>query len=340
MGVLSSQLSTRELVPLCRQMATSYDAGIPITRSFDMLSRTAKSRQVRTVLESMRDDITSGSTLRDAAINQKERLPPFMIHVLAAGESGGRLDVLLKDLATYYEDRLAMERQILGAMVYPAIQLAAAWFLGTFALGLIGQISFDARSTFNIWDYIQSYLQFQFYSMLVLGLVILICIGLARAGVFKWIAGWVTNYVWPLRPVTRKFALARFFRSMSLLIGTGMDIRHCIQNSAAMMTNPYIEHDLLQAVPHINNGATLVEAFAGSKSLTPTAREMLAVGEESGNLDGSLRKVADLHMEEANLAVQVALRLMGIAILLAMGVLVGYIVISFYAKYLGILSSI
>jgi type IV pilus assembly protein PilC len=287
----------------------------------------------------MEEAIGKGATLSEAARRESKHLPPLFVELLTAGEMGGRLDVMLRDLADHFEERLAIKRRIIGVMTLPLLELIAAWFLGTFALGLIGNISLDARSTFSIGDYIQGYLQFQGAAMIVAAAAFVGAVFLSRAGMLGWITGALTR-VWPLKPVSQRFALARFFKSMSLLIESGLNIRLCIERSAKAAHNPYIERDLLKAVPRVAEGMSLTHAFAVCGSLTPTAREMLEVGEESGALDKSLSKVADYHLAEANQAVMIASRFFGVAIVLLVGLVVGYIVISFYARYFGMLNEL
>lgn len=323
------------MVPLCRQLATSYDAGIPILRGLSLVKEHARDNTTREVLDGIINRVQNGGTLGDAARAEKNRLPHYFIELLSAGEKSGRLTVMLRDLADYFEDQLVMRRQIISASVYPGLQLTAAWFLGTFALRLIRSIDFSGRVPFDLGVYFHGYLIFQLKAMIILAVMAGGIVVLARMGIFQWIWGWFTNFVWPIRTVTRKFALARFFRSMSLLIGSGMHIRQCIENSAAITVNPYIQRDLLKAAPLVSDGATLVDAFSFSSSLTPMARQMLHVGEQSGNLEQSLLKVAEYHQAEANAAVKVATRVMNILILIAIGGIVGYIYISFWTTYYG-----
>lgn len=331
MGLTSTQISTKKLVPLCRQLATAYEAGIPVLRSLEMASCTGGDKKVREITRTMHAGIKGGQTLGQAARDQSKYLPGFLIELLEAGEKGGRLDVMLRDIADYYEDRAAMQRQIASSMVYPCFQLAAAWFLGTFSLRLISRIG---EGPFDISAYFHEYLIFQAGAMAILAAIIGVCIVLARLGLFVYVWGLFTTFIWPLSIVTQKFALARFFRSMSLLIEAGMNMKSCIINSAAVMTNPYIQKDLLQSVPLVQRGSTLVQAFANCRFLTPTAREMLVVGEETGNLDKSLLKVSQLHLAEAREAVKRAQTVMGVLIVLVIGGLVGYIVIKFYMTYI------
>lgn len=340
MGIMTAEISAKHLVPLCRQMATSYDAGLPIIRTLELMSDNAKDRRAKQVFRDMAEDARSGATLGEAARRQQKYLPRFFIELLHSGELGGRLDVMLRDMAEYYEDRLDMQRKIAAAMVYPALQLTAAWFLGTFALGLIGQLNFEAGEAFNLGAYFEDYLLFQGIAVGIFVLLLLGIVVLSRLGLITWSWGLMLNYVWPLNTVNKKFSLARFFRSFSLLLGSGMNIKSCIANAAAIAGNPYIEKDLRKAIPRVAEGATLVEAFAPCRSLTPVAREMIEVGEQSGNLEQSLRKVSEYHLEEGRHAVAVASKIMGVLIVLAVGGTAGFIIISFYMQYFSMLDSI
>jgi type II secretory pathway component PulF len=322
-------IPTRDLVPLCRQLATSYDAGIPILRSLALVRQGARSRRAQSVLSSMEHAIQNGASLGEAAAAQRGALPAFLVNLLSAGEHGGRLDVMLRDLAEYYEDAQRMQRHIVGALIYPAIQLAAAWFLGSFSLGLVGRLG---APDFNLRDYFLAYAAFQGLAVGIFAGVWLCSWALARAGLWHGLWRWTSNTIWPLKGVTRKFALARFFRSLALLVSSGLDIRKCIAAAAASTANPRVEQDLLQSLGPIGQGASLVEAFAGTRTLTPVAREMLAIGEASGRLDHQLHKCAQYHLEEATAAVHAATRVMRVLITLGIGAIIGYIIISFYAQ--------
>ena len=327
------------MVPLCRQLATAYGAGIPIVQTLDHVGKQARDGKVRAVLLAMSQDLRNGATLAEAADKQRRYLPRFFINLMASGETGGHLDVMLNDLAQYYEDRLAMQRTIKGLMAYPILQLIAAWFLGTFALGMLGVVrnsfSTGAGGTNAVFAYIEIYLKFQAIAITVFIGLILVAALLSRLGFTNWVGAFFATRVWPFSNVTRKFALARFFRSFALLLGSGLPITRCIEHSAAITSNPYIERDLLRAVQPVKEGATLVEAFSYTRYLTPTAREMLLVGEVSGNLEGQSKKIAQYHLEEATHAAQQAIRVVGFMIVVAMAILVGGIVIYFWVSLYG-----
>lgn len=344
MGLFSPQIALKKVVPLCRQLATSYDAGIPVLRGLEIVGRQNGDKRIRQVMTEMGDTIKNGGSLGDAARAQRRYLPQFFVELLATGELGGKLDIMLRDLAQYYEDRLEMQRSIVRSMIYPCIQLAAAWYLGSFALMLIGQIrgvfKSDGREPFDLAQFFSDYAVFQTKATIVFAAIFVVGVVLSRMGLFGYVWGLFATHVWPLSPVTKRFGLARFFRSMSLLIGAGMRVDHCIVNSASITANPYMEKDLLKAVAPVREGYTLVESFGATRFLTPTAREMIAIGEQSGQLEQSLRKVSEYHLEEAQHAVAIATRVMGVLILLVVAVLIGYVIISFYMMYFGMLGDL
>jgi type IV pilus assembly protein PilC len=340
MGLFSPKISTRELVPMCRELATAYDAGIPILKGLQLMERNAASNATREVLLEMRTAIQAGATLGDAARAQEKRLPPFFVELLSSGERGGRLDVMLRDLADYYEDRLRIQRAVMGAMAYPIFITAACWFLGSFSLGLVGNLSLDPRARFSIGEYIEQWLRFQGVSLLVLAAALALLWALGRTGIPQRAWGLLATRLWPFSAVTRKFALSRFFRSLALLVGAGINIRHSIEQAARTTANSYMTQDLLQALPVVARGGTLAEAFAQCRTLMPVDHEMIAVGEASGKLDLQLRKASEYHFAEAQLAMKVALRSLSILLVLAAGAMVGFIIISFYSRLFSLYDSI
>jgi type II secretory pathway component PulF len=337
MGIFSPQIRTKSMVPLCRQLATAYDAGIPILRALEIVKDQVGDKQVKDVFESIHGDVRQGLTLGDAANKHREQLGPYFVALLRSGEHGGRLDIMLRDLAKYYEDRLEMSRRMMAMMAYPIIQLSAAWFLGTFALRLLGKIRgmLSGTGDFDLGAYFVEYFQFQLKALGVFGAVFFVCAILARLGLFQYIWGAFSTFIWPMAPITRRFALARFFRSLSLLLGSGVHIVPCQESAAQVVTNPYIEKELMKTIPIVKDGSTLTEAFANIKFLTPTAREMIFIGEQSGELDKTLLKVSEYYMAEAQHALQIATKILGVAILLSVAGLVCYILFTFYSQLYG-----
>ena len=331
MGLFSTQLSTKTLVPLCRQMATAYGAGLPILRSLDLVRETTRNNRVKEMLADIRLRIVNGDTLANAVRAQDKLLPNMLVELWSTGEMGGKLDIVLRDLANYYEDKQAMTRAIIAKAAYPICLLIAAWFIGTFALTLVKQLNFESKV--NLGDYVSNYGAFQFRCGVKFAVLVVLCIILSRLGVLPWIWGAFTTHIWPLSAVTRRFAQARFFRCLSLLLSSGVSITRSVERAAATTSNPYIQQDFLKVIPVLSDGGTLVDAFSHAQYLSPMAREMLRVGEESGDVEGQLRKVAQYQMDEATHAVNIATRVGEVAIAMFVFGIVGFVIISFWSNY-------
>lgn len=339
MAILSKELSSKEMVPVCRQIATAYEAGIPIIDVLEKVGEQQKNSSVRRVLTTISDDLRHGDTLAEATNKQSESLSPLFVNLLANGEQSGKLDNMLNELADYYEDRLAMRRQVASALAYPMLLLVICWFLGSFSLGMV-DVALDGLNgrgggVSGIKEYFAQYVSFQIRAMIIFGLVAAIGVVLSRMGALGWIVGMVTTFVWPLSVVTRKLSLARFFRSFSLMLSGGIGMVQCIQQSVRVVSNPYIAKDLMQAIPHVRRGSTLVEAFQNSRMLTPLSREMLSIGEQSGKLEYQLGKAAEYHMNEAQHAIKQAVTVFTTLIMLAVFTLIGGVVIYFYSSLYG-----
>ncbi len=340
MGLLSAEIATKAMVPVCRQLATMYEAGIPILRAFQHVGQESKDPKVRRVCLSIVEDLQRGATLSDSVRRQSKRLSPFFVQLLASGEMGGRLDVMLEDLASYFEDRLTIQRSVRAAMAYPLLLLVIAWFLGTFALGM-GRRAVAAFSDASqggiagVEAFFGEWLKFQAAAMVVFAVAAAGFIVLARSGTLGWVTGAITTRMWPLSKVTRYFAMARFFRSLALLLESGLGVMPSIRGAASTTANPYIERDLLTAIPVVKQGGTLVEAFSRSRFMTPMAREMLAVAEVSGQMDMHLKKCADYHLKEANQAVRIAVTVFTTLLMLGVFAAIGGVIIMFYVNLYG-----
>lgn len=331
----SRKLSIREMARICRQLSTAYQAGLPIIAALQIVVERGAPSRARHALLSMADSIQEGASLAEAARQQQAVLPDLFLEVLAAGETGGRLDTLLADLADHYDGMEAIARATKVAMVYPALQLASAWYLGSFALGIIKTFTLTGTGTFSLGSYLASYGAFQLKCHLLFFTVLAILFGLNRVGGLHVFFATIKHRLWPVNRIMHKFALARFFQGFSILLGSGIEIKRCIRQSAALTLHTLIERDLLQAIPAVAQGKTLVEAFAPCKTLTRVDHEMIGVGEVSGELEASCKKLSEYHLNEASSAVQTAMKILQVVITLVVGAIIGYIVISFYGRLYG-----
>ncbi len=326
------------MATICRQMGTAYNAGIPILRALTLVAEQGASTQGKRFLDAMAASIKQGATLAEAARAESRVVPDLFVEVVSAGETGGRLDVLLRDLADHYDSIHRMKNTLIVSLIYPGLQLASAWFLGTFALGIVrslGNLYSGSGERFSMRTYLTSYLSFQLVAMITLFFFVTAMVVLTRVGLLESPLALLKNHIWPLSHISRKLALARFYRAMALLIQAGVDIKQCIRRAAAMTLNPTMERDLLQAIPVVAAGGTLVEGFSKSRCLERIGREMIGVGEQTGNLDSAFLKAAEYSFGEAQTAISSAVKVLRVLITLIVGAIVGYVVISFYSNLYG-----
>ncbi len=307
MGLFSSRLPLKTLVRLSHQLAKLADSDIPLVRSLELIGEKADQRLKR-VLMRMSDAFRTGAAFEEALRAESKYFPVFLLEMLVNGERAGRLAAVLEDLAEYYEDRLKIRRSIIRAVTYPLCVAAVIFYV----------IPFCRQYVLSGFDLARCLLSLA-YSLASLGVFIAICAVLWRVGVLKPVWGFASVHVWPFASLTRKFNLARFFRSLGLLFESGMHPAWCIERSAEVLSNPLIRRDLLRAAPMIGRGATLDEAFAQSRFVPAMARRMIRVGEESGRIDFALRKVSEYLLNEADHRVRAIVVCLEAILILALG---------------------
>ncbi|HOK08392.1 MAG TPA: type II secretion system F family protein [Candidatus Hydrogenedens sp.] len=317
---------------LCRQLASAYEGGIPIIQALQIVGDGFPSRRVKLILYHCADDLIHGKTLSDA-LKQREVFPDLFIQLVSAGERSGRLDVILRDLSVYYEDLWKMKRSTLASLTYPIIQLILGWFLGTFALGIVKQISFER--SFSLDAYFTSYISFQIKVCILFFLFFMVVMYFKNTKYFQNVIYSIFRYVWPFSFIIHKFSLTRFFKSFALLYASGIPITDALLQSSELLPSSQYQQDVIMAVHLIRNGSTLEKAFKSLPWVGRLGQEMVAVGEQSGKLDESLQKVAEYFLSDAQQALRVASKVFNILILLLVGAVIGFIVISFYARLYG-----
>jgi len=329
--IFSSRLSLPTMLLLCRQLATSHSAGIPILKSFEIITRSTHSVRLRNVILRMSTSIQAGSTLEQASREQSRYLPSLFVELVGAGEMSGRLDEIFDSLAGYYERTLDLVRRMRGKMIYPIILFTLLllvmnlWFAifratlgaGGVDLNKLGRVFFQ-----NIG----------FFGLGLAGALVVLVV-LSRLGVLGWLFGFVSTFFWPFSRLTRKMAISRFARAFGLLLKSGVPVMDALSKAAVVTSNRYIERSLLRCLPAIQSGESLSVALSQCHYLSDLAREMIHSGEEAGRIDQHLQKVADIHEAEAMQAAKNLVVVMGIMLLLAAGIAIGIYVVSFWTNY-------
>ena len=302
----------------CKQMSVSLRSGLTLSRAFPVIARESTDMRLRQTTAELSSDIASGSTLADAIRKRAKRFPPILVEMVDAGERTGHLDVVFERLAKYLDMRLRLRRAVIRASVYPAIQLFTA--AAVFSLILIVFSSDKNATAVTIAG----------YAILALALVVATVLFFSRTAVGRTIRDHAVLMTPVVRSVAIKLCMARFTRTLAMQLESAVPVAEAIERSAMVAGNGAVTSNLMRVAEPVRRGASLSEAVRSSSMVTPMVREVLAVGEETGNFPESLERVANIYEEESLLVLESLPKFIGPVVVLLVGLVVIYL---FYTVY-------
>lgn len=338
----SGKVKTRDLVIFTRQFSVMVNAGVPIMRSLTILKEQSESPALQKVLEKVTSDVQAGTSLSDALAKHPEVFTHIYVNMVRAGEAGGILDKVLGRLAFQQEKDAALRAKIKSAMVYPSViggVTAMAFFiLMTFIVPKIGAI-LEEMSSADLPVYTRALLSASHTMkspvfILSIAIIIPVFVVLFRRytktekGRYQWHSLLLKIPV--IKVILTKTAIARFARIFASLMGAGVNIVSAIDTTAGAIGNAVIEKELLGASKAIQAGSQLSTELAKSKHFPPIVSQMLAVGEETGQTDTVVIKVAEFYEEEVDAAVGALSSVIEPIMIVALGGMVGLIAVSVF----------
>ena len=331
--------SARELAVFTRQLAVMVEAGLPIVQCLHLLSKEATDRPLSRAIEAVREDIESGSSLTKAIGKRPETFSRLYVSMVAAGEAGGVLDVILKRLAAFIEADARLAARVRSAMAYPAAVLGIAVIV-------VAVILWQVVPTFTaLFDGLDATLPLPTRAVIWASRELPIAAPVVCAAVFaaaqtlrrtyarpagrRWLDGLVLGT--PLvGAIARKLAVARFCRTLSTLVGAGVPILSGLDITARSTGNAVIEHALGDVRARIERGETIGQPLRATGVFPAMVAQMITVGETTGTLDAMLARVAEFYEADVDVQIAGALTLVEPVLICFLGVVVGGIVISMY----------
>lgn len=346
---LGGGVSAKDLAVFTRQFSVMIDAGLPLVQCLEILGTQQENKTFAKILQQTRMDVEGGATLADAMRKHPKAFDELFVNMIAAGEAGGILDTILKRLAVYIEKSVKLKSQVKGAMVYPVAVISIAgiviavilWkVIPTFASmfeGLGAQLPLPTRIVIAASNWFVRLLPF-----LVVGIVAL---------VFAFRRYYATHNgrrtidriilkMPVLGLIMRKIAVARFCRTLSTLVSSGVPILDGLEITARTAGNSIVEDAIMSVRKGVESGLTIAQPLKESQVFPPMVVQMIGVGEQTGALDAMLSKIADFYEEEVDQAVANLLTLMEPVMILFLGVTVGGIVISMYLPLFDLISKL
>jgi len=348
-GKLGKKVKTKNLAVFTRQFSVMIDAGLPLVQCLDILGSQEDDKNFAAVILQTRSDVESGSSLADAMRQHPKTFDPLYTNMVAAGEAGGILDTILKRLASYIEKAVKLAGQVKSAMIYPvAVIVIAALVVGvilwkvipTFAslfAGLGASLPLPTRIVIALSDNLVRFFPF----LLVAGVAVVY--GFRRYYMTSGGRRVVDRSLLKapiLGDILRKIAVARFCRTLSTLIASGVPILDGLEITAKTAGNSIIEDAVMVTRKSIERGETIAAPLKETDVFPSMVTQMIGVGEATGALDTMLSKIADFYEEEVDVAVAGLLTLMEPVMIAVLGVVVGGIVISMYLPIFDLISKL
>ena len=342
-------VGAKRIAIFTRQFSVMLDAGLPLVQCLEILGSQEENRTFQAIINTVRTDVESGASLADAMRKHPKAFDNLFTNMVAAGESGGILDIILQRLSVYIEKAVKLNSQVKAALIYPVsiIVIAALVvfiillkvipvFAQLFA-GLGSEMPFLTRMVIGASNFVADYIFF----MVLVG----IFAGVAISRWYKTPHGrrFIDTALLKIPVVgmlLRKIAVARFCRTLGTLTASGVPILDGLEITAKTAGNAVIEDAVMSVRKSVEEGKTISEPLAQTKVFPSMVVQMINVGEQTGALDQMLSKIADFYEDEVDTAVAGLMKLIEPVMITVLGAVIGTIVAAMYLPLYSILSKI
>lgn len=343
------KVKDKDLAVFCKQFASVLNAGVTIISALEMMSEQLENKTLQRALQEAQAYVQKGGTLADAFKLNPKVFPPIMVNMTAAGEMSGNLEICFERLTTHFETANALHSKVKGAVTYPiVILIVVVAVVAVLLVGVIPQFSqmFDdlgselpaaTQMLVNLSDFLQHkwYVVVIVVAALIFGLK---AFGKTEAGSLMYAK---IGMKAPLfGNLTIKSAAATFSRTMATLMASGISLIDAVEQVAKMINNRIIREALLDAKTQIAKGVPLSKPLRDCGIFPPMLPQMTRIGEETGNIEDMMDKVADYYEMEVNDATDALTAAMEPMIIVIMGVVVGGIVMAIYSPMLSMYDAV
>lgn len=345
----SKKVKDRDLAVFCKQFVSILNAGVTIITALEMLSEQLDNRTLKVALQEAQAHVQKGGTLADAFKLNPKVFPPIMINMVSAGEMSGNLEVCFERLTTHFENANKLKSKVKGAMTYPIVILcvviAVVILLLVKVIPQFAEMFEDMGSelpkpTQMLVD-LSEFLQHKGWlvALVVVGIVVLLkYFGKTEGGSLLYAK---IGLKMPLfGNLTVKSAAATFSRTLSTLMASGIPLIDAIEQVAKMMNNRIIREGLLDARNQVAKGVPLSKPLRDMDIFPTMLPQMTKIGEETGNIEDMMDKVAEYYEMEVNAATDALTAMMEPMIIVLMAVVVGSIVIAIYSPMLSMYDAV
>ncbi|MCH7701117.1 MAG: type II secretion system F family protein [Planctomycetes bacterium] len=344
---------TKTITQFTRQLSTLQDAGLPILRSLHILQQQQRPGVLKNVLHDVSEDIEGGTTLSEAFAKHPKAFNRLYVNMVAAGETGGVLDVILLRLAEFMEKAQRLKRRVIGAMVYPVVVISFAVIIVSGIMYFVIPkfedifVDFDVelpKMTQMLIDVSNWFIKGRPPGWAVVGLSPLLIflffkiVRQSKGG--RYVVDVISLKIPVFGSILEKTAVARFTRTLGTLINAGVPILEAINITRDTSGNEVYARALQKVHDEIREGDSMANPLRATKVCDGIVVNMIDVGEETGDLDKMLIKVADNYDEEVDTAVNSLVSLLEPIMVVVLGAIVGFIVVSLFLPLVSLIESV
>jgi type IV pilus assembly protein PilC len=331
------KVKLKDLSVFCRQFYTMLNAGVPILTCLEILSTQIENQKLREATKDINDEVEKGGVLSDAMKKHTDVFPDLLVSLIASGEASGNLDAIMLRMATHYEKENKINNKVTSALIYPTVlgfvSIGAVVFILTYVMPTFTEI-FKESGTALPWS-----------TRFLLGLsegiknnwiaiIVLIMIGTFGLKIFlKSDQGILISSTLKLKlPILKKLnqmiIVSRFTRTLSTLIASGLPLIEALEIVSSVAGNKIAENALLKIRDKVMRGESLYSSMRESEIFPEMLYSMVKIGEETGSLDDILNKTADFYDDELDSIIQTSVALMEPILIVVMGLVIGFMVMS------------
>ena len=336
---LQPKVGEKDIVVMTRQFATMIDAGLPLVQCLEILYSQQENRTFKKILKDIKASVEEGSTFADALKHHPEVFDDLFVNLVAAGEVGGILDIILNRLAAYIEKAAKLKRKVKGAMTYPIVVMVIAVLVVAIILIFVIPVFQSMFADFgkalpiptqivvNISEFVKSYI---LYMIVALGVLAFAYRRFYRTERGRALVDQLVLRVPVFGMLIRKVAVAKFTRTLGTMISSGVPILDSLEIVASTAGNKTIEDAIRETRQSISEGRTIAEPLADSEVFPSMVVQMISVGEATGALDTMLGKIADFYDDEVDAAVEALTAMLEPFMMVFLGGTIGGLVVSMY----------
>lgn len=343
-----NRIKTKDKILFSRQLSTLINAGLPLVQSLRSVAKQTQSKKLQTIINQVISDVESGGSFSASLAKHPDVFSRVYISLIAAGEASGTLDTALDRISNQQEKDAEILSKVRGAMVYPAIVLLVMFIVVSFMIvKVLPQVEILYKGIPGV--------SLPFLTRFLLGIshffidrwVILLLI-VAAAGFFgsRWartLGGkrYVDKFkmvAWPIGPLFMKLYMARFARTATTLVGTGVPLLQVLEITGDAIDNIHIEESLRTAADKVKGGKALSDALHGDPNFLELVPDMLKIGEQSGAIEQMLAKTADYFEKEVDNQIKTVSTIIEPVLMIVMGVFAFIIVAAVLLPIYGLAS--